>query len=130
MNEDQVEGIVETSTEEKTSVGLPFKVVLYNDEIHTFDEVIIQLIKAVGCTFVQARSYAFEVHVKGKAIVYNGNLPMCLKPIVYLYYNPAQYFLIKQLYSSINAQDKALPDARSSKLSRFFFAADEQIFLI
>lgn len=79
MNEDQVEGIVETSTEDATSIGLPFKVVLYNDEIHTFDEVIVQLIKAVGCTFKQARSYAFEVHVKGKAIVYHGDLPMCLK---------------------------------------------------
>ena len=79
MNENQVEGIVETSTEEKISVGLPFKVVLYNDEIHTFDEVIVQLIKAVGCSFKQARSYAFEVHVKGKAIVYNGDLPACLK---------------------------------------------------
>ena len=78
MNESQVEGIVETKEEEKTSVGLPFKVVLYNDEEHTFDEVIIQLIKAVGCSFKEARSFAFEVHVKGKAIVFTGNLPGCL----------------------------------------------------
>ena len=78
MNESQVEGIVETEVEEKTSVGLPFKVVLYNDEEHTFDEVIMQLIKAVGCSFKEARSFAFEVHVKGKALVYTGDLPACL----------------------------------------------------
>ena len=79
MNEEQVEGIVETLEEEKTSVELPFKVILYNDDVHTFDEVIIQLIKAVGCSFEKARSFAFEVHVKGKAIVYFGDLPSCLK---------------------------------------------------
>lgn len=79
MNQNQVEGIVKTETEEETSIGLPFKVVLYNDEIHTFDEVIVQLIKAVGCSFKEARSFAFEVHVKGKAIVFTGDLPVCLK---------------------------------------------------
>jgi len=79
VDERETEGIVETLEEEKTSVGLPFKVVLYNDEIHTFDEVIVQLIKAVGCSFKEARSFAFEVHVKGKAIVFSGDLTSCLK---------------------------------------------------
>jgi ATP-dependent Clp protease adaptor protein ClpS len=79
VNESQVEGIVETQEEEKTSIGLPFKVILYNDEEHTFDEVIVQLIKAVGCSFKSARSFAFEVHVKGKALVFTGDLPSCLK---------------------------------------------------
>ncbi|PIQ07935.1 MAG: Clp protease ClpS [Ignavibacteriales bacterium CG18_big_fil_WC_8_21_14_2_50_31_20] len=75
MNENKTQTIYE----EKTDIGLPFKVVLYNDEEHTFDEVIVQLIKAVKCSFVEARSFAFEVHVKGKAIVYTGDLPACLK---------------------------------------------------
>ena len=79
MNEGEVEGIVETLEEEKTSIGLPFKVILFNDEEHTFDEVIVQLIKAVKCSFKEARSFAFEVHVKGKAIVFSGDLPLCLK---------------------------------------------------
>jgi len=73
------ENKTQTIYEEKTDIGLPFKVVLYNDEEHTFDEVIVQLIKAVKCSFVEARSFAFEVHVKGKAIVYTGDLPACLK---------------------------------------------------
>ncbi len=60
-------------------IGLPFKVILYNDDWHSFDEVITQLMKAVHCTFEKARDYAFEVHVKGKAIVYTGELQKCLK---------------------------------------------------
>jgi ATP-dependent Clp protease adapter protein ClpS len=62
-----------------TDIGLESRVVLFNDDWHSFDEVIVQLIKAVNCTFEQGRGYAFEVHVKGKAIVFNGNMQKCLK---------------------------------------------------
>lgn len=55
------------------------RVVLFNDDWHTFDEVIAQLIKAINCTFEQARALAFEVHVKGKAIVFSGTMPECLR---------------------------------------------------
>lgn len=79
MDKEQIEGIVETLEEEKTFLGIPFKVVLYNDEVHTFDEVIVQLIRAVGCSFKEGRSFAFEVHVKGKALVFGGDLQSCLK---------------------------------------------------
>ena len=79
MDKEELEGILETLTEEETSIGMPFKVILYNDEVHTFEEVIVQLIKAVGCSFKEGRSFAFEVHVKGKALVFGGDLPSCLK---------------------------------------------------
>jgi ATP-dependent Clp protease adaptor protein ClpS len=79
LDKEEVEGIIETLEEEATSVGFPCRVILYNDEVHTFEEVIVQLIKAVGCTFEQGRSFAFEVHVKGKAHVFSGDLPSCLK---------------------------------------------------
>jgi len=69
----------ETITENKTTVEIPGKVVLYNDDWHTFDEVIFQLMKAVNCSLVQARNFAFEVHFKGKAIVFTGGLTQCLK---------------------------------------------------
>lgn len=77
--EEQITGIIDPQIEDDTSVGLPFKVILYNDDIHTFDEVIVQLIKAVGCSFKKAKDYAFTVHVKGQAIVYYGELTTCLK---------------------------------------------------
>lgn len=71
--------VVEVITEEETTIGLESKVILYNDDWHTFDEVIYQLIKAIKCTFEKARDHAFEVHVKGKSIVYTGDLKDCLK---------------------------------------------------
>lgn len=71
--------ITEELEETATDVGLPFKVILYNDDHHTFDEVIVQLIKAIHCSFEEARDFAFEVHVKGKAIVFTGQMPECLK---------------------------------------------------
>ncbi len=71
--------VIEQENEIDTTVGLESRVVLYNDDWHTFDEVIIQLIKAINCTFDRARSYAFEVHVKGKLVVFNGQMTDCLK---------------------------------------------------
>lgn len=69
----------ENYSDETTDSELSSRVVLYNDDWHTFDDVINQLIKAIKCTYEQARAYSFEVHVKGKAIVFNGSLSECLK---------------------------------------------------
>jgi ATP-dependent Clp protease adapter protein ClpS len=69
---------IEIVAEEANDTELSSRVVLYNDDWHTFDEVINQLIKATKCGFEKARDYAFEVHVKGKAIVFNGSLNECL----------------------------------------------------
>lgn len=79
MTEEKPSGIIEPEIDEKTGIELPYKVLLYNDDIHSFDEVITQIIKAVKCSFEEARAFTFEVHVKGKAIVYNGELSACLK---------------------------------------------------
>ncbi len=57
----------------------PWHVILYNDEIHTFDEVIIQLIKATGCSLTQAEELTWEVHLNGKARVYEGAIDECLR---------------------------------------------------
>ncbi len=70
---------LEITNEEDTSDLNANRVILYNDEWHTFDEVIVQLIKAISCTFETARDFAFEVHVKGKAIVYSGTMNECLR---------------------------------------------------
>lgn len=70
---------IDVLEEEEISIGISSKVVLYNDDWHTFDEVIFQLVKALGCTYEKARGHAFEVHVKGKSIVYTGDMKNCLK---------------------------------------------------
>lgn len=60
-------------------IDLAAKVILFNDNVHSFDEVIEQLIKAINCTYEHAESLAFEVHTKGKACVYEGDLNECLR---------------------------------------------------
>ncbi|MDQ1265600.1 MAG: hypothetical protein QG635_751 [Bacteroidota bacterium] len=62
-----------------TGITIPAKVILYNDEIHSFDEVIFQLIKAIGCTQDHAEALTWEVHSRGKAVVYDGEMRQCLK---------------------------------------------------
>lgn len=69
----------EIISEETSDIDLSSRVLLFNDDWHTFDEVIAQLIIATQCAFEKARDLAFEVHVKGKAIVYNGSMKDCLK---------------------------------------------------
>lgn len=44
-----------------------FAVVLFNDEHHTYDEVVIQLCKAVNCTWVRALSITRKVDREGRA---------------------------------------------------------------
>lgn len=68
----------EVMVAEITQVGLPAKVIVYNDEIHTFDEVIEQLIKATGCSYTEADKYSFEIDAKGLACVYMGEMIDCL----------------------------------------------------
>lgn len=65
--------------EEVTTLDTPCRVVLFNDDIHTFDEVISQLIKATGCSSAKAESLAWEVHTKGKAVCFEGALSDCLR---------------------------------------------------
>lgn len=65
----------ETEDQEDT----PWRVILYNDEIHTFDEVIEQLMKALSCTVDHAEQLTMKVHNDGKAIVYEGSFEECFE---------------------------------------------------
>src|SRR4030065_1044573 len=65
--------------EEKTDISLGSRVILFNDDWHTFEEVIAQIIKATKCSFIEARDKTFEVHVNGKAVVYSGEMADCLR---------------------------------------------------
>ncbi len=77
--QEEHEGIIQPEEETDVGVSIPYKVLLFNDDIHTFDEVINQLIKAIECSYEEARAFAFEAHVKGKAMIFNGELSLCLK---------------------------------------------------
>ena len=65
--------------EEDISIGLKSKVILYNDDWHSFDEVILQIIKAIGCSNTEAQNKALETHVKGKSVIFDGEFKECLR---------------------------------------------------
>lgn len=55
------------------------RVILFNDEEHTFEEVISQLMRATGCPIEKAHALTLEVHSRGKAMVFEGEVGNCLK---------------------------------------------------
>jgi ATP-dependent Clp protease adaptor protein ClpS len=69
----------ETELYETTELGLASRVVLYNDEIHTYDEVISQIRKATRCSLQKAEILTIEVDTQGKAIVYDGEITDCIR---------------------------------------------------
>ncbi len=64
---------------EEEQVDTAWRVLLFNDDVHTFDEVIGQIIKATGCSLSRAEQLTWQVHNEGKAQVYEGSFEACLK---------------------------------------------------
>lgn len=75
------ETIYQIAEEKETDVEVkePAKVILFNDEVHTFDEVIEQIIKATGCGFHRAEALTWEVHYTGKAVIFEGTMARCVQ---------------------------------------------------
>lgn len=69
---------VEQIDEVITSIDVEAKVIVHNDDWHTFDEVIRQLVRAVHCTRKRAEHLAHTIHNKGRATVYEGSMEDCL----------------------------------------------------
>ena len=67
----------EEKTEDSSGTGFGWRVILFNCDCHTFDEVERQLIKAIHCGLSQARAFSWEVHSKGSAVVYKGPRERC-----------------------------------------------------
>ncbi|TDI76178.1 MAG: ATP-dependent Clp protease adaptor ClpS [Bacteroidetes bacterium] len=63
----------------ETLTSSPWYVVLFNDEVHSFDDVVFQLMKATGCAATDADNLAWTVHSSGKARVFDGDLESCLR---------------------------------------------------
>ncbi len=70
---------IDIEVDESTTTTFLASVIVFNDDWHTFDEVILQLMKATKCVFEKARTQAFEIHTKGSCLVFNGKMNSCLK---------------------------------------------------
>jgi ATP-dependent Clp protease adaptor protein ClpS len=68
-------------TEVLEEVISPFSLVVWNDEVNTFEWVIETLVEVCGHNFEQAEQCALFIHHKGKYAVKNGEYdtlkPMC-----------------------------------------------------
>jgi len=68
---------IETISDEETKAEPPWIVILYNDDFHSFDEVIFQVQKATGASLEQATEITLEAHTKGRAVCFTGPLERC-----------------------------------------------------
>lgn len=70
-----------TRTSVLEAVGINNEIVLYNDDVNTFDHVIETLIHVCSHTSIQAEQCALLVHYKGKCTVKTGSFdelePQC-----------------------------------------------------
>lgn len=57
----------------------PWRVILYDDDVHTFEEVIGQLLKALKCNRSRAEELTYKVHNEGKAEVFEGPFEDCFE---------------------------------------------------
>ena len=68
-------------TSSKEAISLNNEIVLFNDDVNTFDHVIETLIRVCKHNELQAEQCALLVHYKGKCIVKTGSLdeltPQC-----------------------------------------------------
>ena len=76
---------IEKESEEDvlTEVQREHEIILYNDDVNTFDHVIKMLVAHCGHTYEQAEQCAYIVHFSGKCVVKTGPYdklePICTK---------------------------------------------------
>ena len=64
-------------TDTDTDAEGRYVVIVYNDEVHTFEQVEVQLQKATGCTLEKAEALSHEIDSRGRAVVFAGEGPDC-----------------------------------------------------
>ncbi len=69
----------ETIDEVESAVGPPWMTILHNCDCHTFEEVVRQLMKAIGCSEAEGWEIAWRVHNTGKAVVKVGAEEECVR---------------------------------------------------
>lgn len=60
-----------------TDVTRPWNVILYNDDWHAIDEVVLQVQKATGYSLERAVEVTLEAHQRGRAVAFTGDKEEC-----------------------------------------------------
>ncbi|MDQ2732943.1 MAG: ATP-dependent Clp protease adaptor ClpS [Armatimonadota bacterium] len=66
-----------TGIQDTPQIGSPWIVILYNDDYHGMDEVILQVQKATGCSLEEALVITFTAHEEGRAVAFEGTEEEC-----------------------------------------------------
>ncbi|NCO37948.1 MAG: Clp protease ClpS [Armatimonadetes bacterium CG_4_10_14_3_um_filter_66_18] len=61
--------------------GNPWRVILYNDNWHTFEEVVLQVRKAARCSGEEALAITYWAHTIGRAVACAGSKPDCQRAL-------------------------------------------------
>ena len=73
----------EEDTNLMTDTGQEYEIILFNDDVNTFDHVIETLVSVCNHTYEQAEQCAYIVHFSGKCVVKTGSYdelePICTK---------------------------------------------------
>lgn len=72
-----VQTLDETQLDIGTGTGQPWHVILYNDDWHSFEEVVAQVQKATEYPLERAEQITYEAHTTGRAIAYSGPKDEC-----------------------------------------------------
>ena len=74
---------VKVEKKNKKDLSKSYEIILFNDDVNTFDYVINKLVTICGQTIEQAEQCTYIVHYSGKCSVKTGTFeklrPMCLK---------------------------------------------------
>lgn len=68
---------IDLVTDTTNLLGRPHVVILFNDDVHGFEEVVLHVQRSVKCDLSTAYSITMEAHQKGKAVAYSGNIEIC-----------------------------------------------------
>ena len=69
--------IIHNSASTENCLGRLYNCILFNDEVHSMDEVTLQIMKAITCTLQEAMNIMLEAHKNGRAVVCSGHKERC-----------------------------------------------------
>jgi ATP-dependent Clp protease adapter protein ClpS len=69
--------LIEAETAHTGTGASGYRVILYNDDWHSMDEVVLQVQKATACDLETAVRIVLEVHANGRGVCYRGGADDC-----------------------------------------------------
>ena len=69
--------LTDTETGADVETAPPWQVILYNDDVHALEDVVLWVQKACGASLEEALAITYEAHHTGRAVAYRGSEADC-----------------------------------------------------